>query len=149
MRPDGAHTHGSRGWDWRIAAIVAIVALCVVPEDRHFLFGGLEAALWCIAGGLTLSVAVLGALVWRSRRRSRADYVRSIHGTTERDRILYENAAARRLVDEIRATRQHQLAMAILQEADMGLIRPDYVRQGTITGRIDRDPGHEALPEPR
>lgn len=116
------------------------------------MFGGLETALWWVAGGLTLSVAVIGALVWRSWRRFRADYVRSIHGTAARDLVVEENERLRREIEHIWAMRlelERQRLIYGAQPPGWMDVPADYVQQGTITGRFGPVPGHEALPEPR
>lgn len=103
-RLDGAHSHGPSGggFDWRWAVVIAVVAMIFSGQVTAGIIDGLEAiAIWtAVVFGLAVVVAV--AILAVMLRRRTPDYVRSIHGETERDRMLDDNAALRR---EIRAMR--------------------------------------------
>ena len=109
-RPDGAHTHGSAGFDWRMAVIVASGVAILAGGGASGLFGALQTLLISVA--VVLCVAVLAAVVvaWRFRgaikRHYRPDYVRSMHGPSDRDEILDQRAALRREIALTRAARR-------------------------------------------
>lgn len=101
---DGAHSHGpsGHGVNWILVVIVGVLAMLGGGEAATSVIDGLTALLIWLAVVLGLAVFLGAAIVIVALKRRTPDYVRSIHGETERDRILGENA---RLKREIRAMR--------------------------------------------
>lgn len=129
-RPDGAHTHGSGGWDVRVVVAVALAGCCALPAGRSFLFAGLTEALLWIGGGIAACAALLVAVAWRIRRRD------------NRLRAALRDQAALYQASMLLNDRQKALMAARYGYPghEPGIL-PQYLQQGTVTGR----PGPERV----
>lgn len=104
--PDGAHTHGS-SFDWRWALVVAGIVAFEVGGGASGLFRGLQSALIWLASVTAVAVVAGSVIIFRATRRVKGtDYIRSVHGPTERDLVVEENAKMRRELADIRAMRR-------------------------------------------
>ena len=150
--PDGAHTHGPSGprFDWRIAAVIAVVALLASGEATRAVVSGIEALILWLAVVFGVVVVVTAAIVVVTVKRRTPDYVRAIHGVTERDQLTGERAQIQRDAASYRAMR-NEIAMRIATEHHFRKMMQSEFPQGTVV-RADYtvntdNPGHEARRE--
>lgn len=116
---DGAHSHGSR-FDWRLAAIAAVIGMIVAGGGASGAFAGIQDLLWWVAGVLGAASVGLSVIIFRAMRRNptRA-YIKSVHGPTAHDLMLSERAALRREVGMVREIRR-EMEVAQLRHALLG-----------------------------
>jgi hypothetical protein len=113
--------HGS-GLSSLINAKTVVIASAVVliagSGGASGLVSGLNDLLYWLAGILVVVVAGGGYAIYRATRHAKGkDYVQSIHGPSERNRLLDEQAALRREIARTRAMRYDIERARIIQAA--------------------------------
>lgn len=140
--------HGG-GFNWPAAASVAVIGGIAVSGGASGLLSGLETGLIWVASVLSAAVAGGSYLMIRAMRgRRRHDYVKGIHGPTERDREIDQMAMLRREIIEARARRlEIERAKLIYGALGPGWMhgRPQEAAPRHLDGTecLVRDPGHE------
>lgn len=133
---------GGSGKRWAVVVAVAVVIMAAGGGSQAA-SGALDALYW-VAGVLAVAVGVATWAMIRATRHSRGrNYIRSVHGPTQRDHDIDEMARLRREIAETRA-RRLMIERARLVEAALGGDQEALMRdQAVIWSAEVVDPGHE------